>query len=74
MARERLLALLADGGWHTRTEVAAAGIHYPDAWVRVLRDNGCHVDVTEQGLRLVGDVLVHGRSDWKTQGQPLPKR
>jgi hypothetical protein len=54
-ARERLLALLADGGWHTRAEIEEAGVHYPDAWVRVLRVNGCHVDVTEQGFRLVGD-------------------
>jgi hypothetical protein len=52
-ARERLLRLLADGGWHSRTEVEQAGVHYPDAWVRALRDDGYQVEATEQGFRLL---------------------
>jgi biotin operon repressor len=55
-ACERLLALLADGSWHSRTEVGEAGIHYPDAWVRVLRESGHQVDATEQGFRLLRPV------------------
>lgn len=53
-ARERLLALLADGGWHSRPEVEGAGVHYPDAWIRVLRDSGYEVEANEQGFRLLG--------------------
>lgn len=52
-ARERLLRFLADGGWHSRSEVEQAGVHYPDAWLRVLRENGYQVEATEQGFRLL---------------------
>jgi hypothetical protein len=53
MARERLLALLADGDWHSRSEVEEVGVHYPDAWIRVLRNSGYEVDATEEGFRLL---------------------
>jgi hypothetical protein len=49
---ERLLAILGDGEWHTSEELEAAGIHFPDAWMRVVRDMGREVETGENGYRL----------------------